>query len=101
MMRGSISRALAPLALVLAMALAPPGSARSADWPAKPVRIIVPYAAGGAADTAGRLYPERPSPAVRQQVLLRKPPRGGGGAGGPGGGRGPARGGHPPFLLPP
>lgn len=78
MMRWSISRALATLALVLAMALAPPGSARSADWPAKPVRIIVPYAAGGAADTAGRLYAEALSTAFGKQFIVENRTGGGG-----------------------
>jgi tripartite-type tricarboxylate transporter receptor subunit TctC len=43
------------LALVAALLLWP-AAASVAEWPERPVRVIVPFPAGGAADTAGRLY---------------------------------------------
>jgi tripartite-type tricarboxylate transporter receptor subunit TctC len=49
-------RALAVVhATVVVIALASAGPA-AAEWPGKPVRVIVPFAAGGASDTIGRLY---------------------------------------------
>src|SRR5215468_12666434 len=44
------------LGIIAAVALSSPAFA--AEWPSKPVRLIVPIAAGGAADTIGRLYAE-------------------------------------------
>ena len=39
-------------------------------WPARPVRIIVPFAPGGAVDITGRLLAERLSPVLGQQVIV-------------------------------
>jgi hypothetical protein len=35
------------------------GPAKSEQWPQKPVKIIVPYAAGGGSDTMARLFAQR------------------------------------------
>ena len=35
------------------------GPAKSEQWPKKPVKIIVPYAAGGGADTVARIFAQR------------------------------------------
>ncbi len=42
------------MALALATALPLAASAASADWPKNPIKILVPYSAGGAADLATR-----------------------------------------------
>jgi len=42
------------LAALAAPAFAP-GIARAQAWPARPVRVVVPYSAGGGADTVGRI----------------------------------------------
>ena len=40
------------------------------EWPAKPVRIIAPFAAGGTSDILGRLVAERLSKALGQQFFV-------------------------------
>ena len=48
--------ALTRRTLLAGLAAAPfIGSARAADWPARPVRVIVPYPPAGGADTTGRI----------------------------------------------
>jgi tripartite-type tricarboxylate transporter receptor subunit TctC len=49
----------------------------AAEWPAKPVRLVVPFAAGGAADTMGRLHAEALTAAFGKQFYVEN--RGGGG----------------------
>ena len=42
----------------------------AADWPQKPVRLVVPYAPGGTADTLGRLIANHLSGAYRQPFIV-------------------------------
>jgi tripartite-type tricarboxylate transporter receptor subunit TctC len=46
------------------------GTAAAQNWPAKPIRIIAPYAAGGTNDIAARILAERLSPRLGQQVVV-------------------------------
>ena len=39
----------------------------AAEWPGKPVRVVVPFAAGGAADTIGRLHADALTTAFGRQ----------------------------------
>jgi tripartite-type tricarboxylate transporter receptor subunit TctC len=55
-----------------------PGGAGAQDWPTKPVRIIVPYAPGGSADTLGRIAAEGLSEALKQQFVVENKPGAGG-----------------------
>ncbi len=60
-------------------ALAMPAIARAqGTWPDKPVRMIVPFPAGQAADTFGRLIAERLTPVWKQQVVVENRAGGGG-----------------------
>jgi tripartite-type tricarboxylate transporter receptor subunit TctC len=54
------------------------GAARAAEWPAKPVRVVVPFGAGGAADAMGRLYIDALSAAYGKQFYIENRVGGGG-----------------------
>ena len=71
-------RALGLLALALAAFVAPgPARAQPADWPARPVRFILPFPPGGGTDILGRLIAERLSASLGQPVVAEN--RGGAG----------------------
>src|SRR6185312_7915257 len=53
-------------------------AALAQDWPARPLTMIVPYAAGGPVDTVGRVMAQGLSEALGQQVIVENV----GGAGG-------------------
>jgi tripartite-type tricarboxylate transporter receptor subunit TctC len=69
----SIARAL--LAATLAVASA--GLAGADEFPSRPLRVIVPYAAGGPSDTGARFAAEALGRALNQSVIVEN--RGGGG----------------------
>ena len=66
------------VALCLGLAAVAPLAAAAADWPVKPVRLIVPFAAGGAADAQGRLYADALSAAFGKQFVVENRTGGGG-----------------------
>ncbi len=49
-----------------------PASAQS--YPSKPVRMIIPFSAGGAADVPGRIVTQKLGEALRQQVIVENRP---------------------------
>ena len=50
----------------------------AAEWPDKPVRVIVPYVAGGANDLLGRVFAEQLSRTFGQQFFVENRTGGGG-----------------------
>src|SRR5437016_4809940 len=55
-------------ALVMAFALT--GAARADDYPSKPVRIVVPFAAGGPTDIVGRIIGNKLGELLGQQFFV-------------------------------
>lgn len=70
-------RSLLAVAIVAVIAGAAP-KAKGADWPAKPIRLIVPNSAGGAADLMGRTFANALAPALGQQFIIDNRPGAGG-----------------------
>jgi tripartite-type tricarboxylate transporter receptor subunit TctC len=57
-------------ALLLAASLAASTSALAQDWPNRPVRIIVPFGAGGSGDTLARVVAEHLTTTFKQQFVV-------------------------------
>ncbi len=68
---------LRSLFALLALALLSPGAALAQDYPARPVRIIVPFAAGGPADIYARFVAQRLSDSLGQPFTVDNRPGGG------------------------
>lgn len=70
-------RAAAYLLLGLpAVALGAGGAHGEQDWPARPIRLIVPYPPGGTSDNLGRLVGERLAALLGQPVVVDNKPGG-------------------------
>src|SRR2546422_11072043 len=70
-------RSMKTLLAVLFLAL-PVLPASAQTWPAKPVKIIVPFAPGGSADTLGRLVGQKLSEQLKQSFVVENRPGAGG-----------------------
>src|SRR5215207_482084 len=56
--------------IVLGVILAACGVARAEDWPARPITLVVPYAAGGPTDVIGRLFAQQMSERLGRQIVV-------------------------------
>jgi tripartite-type tricarboxylate transporter receptor subunit TctC len=70
--------ALATLVLLLILAIVPLAGAQPQDFPSRPVRFIVPYAAGGSGDLLARLLGTKLASLWGQQVVVDNRAGGGG-----------------------
>jgi tripartite-type tricarboxylate transporter receptor subunit TctC len=60
--------------LVLVAALAAAPAARAAEFPARPIKLVIPYAAGGPTDIFGRLVAEYLGKDLKQTVFVENKP---------------------------
>ena len=65
-----IVRRLSPLALLAALALSPHSASAQDSYPSRPVKLIVPLAAGGGIDLTARVTAQKLSDVLGQQVVV-------------------------------
>ena len=58
------------VALTLVLAALGPGPASAQSYPTKPIRVIVPFAAGGAVDVLARLVSTKMSDSIGQPIII-------------------------------
>jgi tripartite-type tricarboxylate transporter receptor subunit TctC len=56
----------------------PKAPAVAQSWPTRPLTLVVPFAAGGPSDVAGRIIAQRMSELLGQQVIVENPSGAGG-----------------------
>src|SRR5258705_12819980 len=91
-----MKRLLSGAVLVLAALAA--GTSFSQTYPAKPVRIIAPFAPGGGTDFIARLVAQKLTERLGQQVLVENKPGAGGNPGAEVAGKSPPDGYTPPLI---
>jgi tripartite-type tricarboxylate transporter receptor subunit TctC len=63
---------------LFAVALIAASPAAAQSWPTRPLTLVVPFAAGGPSDVAGRIIAQRMSEVLGQQVVVENPSGAGG-----------------------
>jgi tripartite-type tricarboxylate transporter receptor subunit TctC len=81
MVHAGIGCALLALACAMPILALDSSSGAAQEWPTKPVRIVVPFAPGGATDVIGRIVAEALTPGLGQQVIVENKPGAGGSVG--------------------
>ena len=69
------------IAVLAAFVLFATGAASAQTWPSKPIRYVVPFAAGGSTDILGRIISEKLAIALGVPVVVDNKPGAGGGVG--------------------
>jgi len=69
-------------AAVLALGALATTAVHADPWPGRPIKLIVPFPPGGAADAVGRLYAEKLAEVLKQPVLVDNKPGAGSAIGG-------------------
>src|SRR5512137_2018295 len=64
--------------VALALAIASPSIVQAQNYPNRPIRMILPFSPGGAADTPGRMLMQKLSAVLGQQVFVDNRPGAGG-----------------------
>lgn len=64
------SRAISRRLAIASLAVIPAGAARAQTWPARPIRLVVPFAPGGASDVLGRVIAEPLGRRLGQPVVV-------------------------------
>jgi tripartite-type tricarboxylate transporter receptor subunit TctC len=77
-MTHAIRQAKSALAALIAAALLVPGTSFAQNFPSKPIRLVLPYAAVGLPDVLARLVATRMSKSIGQQVIVDNKPGAGG-----------------------
>jgi tripartite-type tricarboxylate transporter receptor subunit TctC len=77
----TLIRGFVVLLALASAALASAGSASAQVYPSRPIRMIVPFAAGGPTDVIARIVAQKLSETWGQQIYVENVPSGGGNAG--------------------